>query len=104
MDEKVTAVIPTGMPEEGRLEGVVRDRGEAEEWNPARPGGSFQPPVCAAQQQGGWASSLAPKARIYHMNKYLSSYVFILLNCPEEAVAYTLCSQKNAAPHLSTGV
>lgn len=28
MDEKVTAVIPTGMPEEGRLEGVVRDRGD----------------------------------------------------------------------------
>ena len=26
MDEEVTAVIPTGMPEEGRLEGVVRDR------------------------------------------------------------------------------
>ena len=28
MDEEVTAVIPTGMPEEGRLEGVVRDRGD----------------------------------------------------------------------------
>lgn len=31
-----------------------------------------------ARQQGGWASLLAPEARIYHMSKYLSSYVFIL--------------------------
>lgn len=64
----------------------------------------FSLPFVTAQQQGGWASSLAPEARIYCMNKYLSSYVFILRNCPEDAVAYTLCSQKNAAPHLSTGV
>lgn len=31
-----------------------------------------------ARKQGGWASLLAPEARIYHMSKYLSSYVFIL--------------------------
>lgn len=38
----------------------------------------FSLPCVTAQEQGGWASSLAPKARIYRMNKYLSSFVFIL--------------------------